>query len=196
MLVPTAMDDFTVTTIEPQALMIQPDLPQVPGQLIVDQVNAAQLQPTSRQTTSVPDLKPADQDLGKSSTQPPTTRQRSSSTGLVPFIDPAPVRRKRLRSPNPISRQELSKISNKSGVPEAHLGLMCIEGMPVPSNRKRKRTANQSKNRKDVTNAGGACLLCILTKKPVRQIHRLALMRLAYTNTFRSAPVDVPANIA
>ena len=81
--------------------------------------------------------------------------------------------RKRPRSPKPFQEQQLSAInrtlSRQTGVPEVSLNTFssdraCSNLVPAT---KRTRTSLQKRNKKDVGDAGGACLLCRITKKQV-----------------------------
>ncbi len=84
---------------------------------------------------------------------------RSQNKGM------ADIDRKRTRSSEPsqdhqlsIFRQQLSK----KGVPECSLNAFCFQPQP-----KRQRTITQKQSKNDVQNAGGACVLCFMTKKKV-----------------------------
>lgn len=76
--------------------------------------------------------------------------------------------RKRPRSPKPTQEQRLSAIrqqlSKRTGVPELSLDAFCFNPDPAP---KRSRTSFQKQNKKDVENAGGACFLCVVSKRKV-----------------------------
>lgn len=74
---------------------------------------------------------------------------------------------KRRRSPEPDQEQWLGavrqKLSKQSGVPEDRLGTMCFESVAA----KRNRTKLEKKNKREVGSAGGACFLCLISKKKV-----------------------------
>ena len=78
----------------------------------------------------------------------------------------ASTTRKRTRSSEPSQEHRLSiirqQLSKKTGVPECSLDTFCFEPQP-----KRERTSTQKQNKNDVHNAGGACVLCFITKKKV-----------------------------
>ena len=88
----------------------------------------------------------------------------------LPSIDhsTSAIVRKRVRSPGPTETQRFSafcqQISKKAGAPKTSFGLFC-SGPDPPT--KRCRTNSQKQNKKAVQDVGGACFLCVLTKKTV-----------------------------
>lgn len=74
--------------------------------------------------------------------------------------------RKRPRSSEPTQDLQLSiirqQLSKQTGVPEHSLEAFCLGPQPK---QKRSRTSIQRRNRKDVQYAGGACVLCFISKR-------------------------------
>ena len=103
--------------------------------------------------------------------------------------------RKRPSSRQPTNEQHLSalrRFAKKSGVPEDLLGTICPNTGPQP---KRPRTSSQKRNKKDVENVGGACFLCLVSKKKVFRLKIRLFHELSHTNLSLSAPVSGPVTL-
>ena len=80
--------------------------------------------------------------------------------------------RKRKQEPRPTEKRQRSaerKLSKRTGVPEGSLQVIdfLCRDQYSSNTTKRRRTEIQKKNKKDVEDKGGACLLCHLSKKKV-----------------------------
>lgn len=77
--------------------------------------------------------------------------------------------RERPRSSSPSQKQWLlavrQQLSKRTGIPQSSLSTFCM-GSKV--NKKRQRTNFQKQNKREVENKGGACYLCIITKRRAR----------------------------
>ena len=95
--------------------------------------------------------------------------------------DTSVFNRKRPRLPQPTKARPLSAIqyqlAKRTGVPEASLGVMCLNTEPLP---KRSRTGSQKQNKKDVQKCGGSCVLCLINKKKVNILKSNLFQAISY----------------